>query len=719
MRLLLVALTALLLFGSSAVTPVAPSASAQEGAKARLDVTNITPSVVDGQGEVTVTGTLTNTSDYELSGVEGRIERGAVVESEAAAREAVQGQSARATQPEFAPITDHLAPGERTPVEFRVPLSGAPNSLQISQPGSYPLVFNINATPSYGNRERVAEASTVLPVVSAPGSEARKPQRPLSTSVLLPIVDYPSLVDTEGGTPVLADDHLEKSLTQGGRLAELVQAVGDELGQGAPLADSACFAVDPDLLITVEAMRDSYRVRQPDGGTRAGTASDAAKAWLEKLREVTSGRCVTVLPIADVDVVALGRADLPDLISGSLDARSRVRQVLGVEPRSDLFWPIDGAMDEPAATTLSNLGIDTILTRPNALGDQPNPLQPSRLNTKGSPTAMPIDPLVSDALDPVNERGTAGALAPADNGLLSVQDALGSLAFRATLGRTPESVSVIAPPRRWNLRGDELRALLSGMETLRKAGYLNPTQIRPTPDPAAPQVDLAYPMSSATNEITQPLLDELAKQNFKVGDLYRSSSKDPAANVDRAAVTTPLRNGLLRGASSAWRGDPARAWEWLDEGTTRIEDVLSSIQVDIPKTPVTLSGSNSFIPVKVSNGLPLTVRVVLRTPPTAGIKIRDLGVLSVPQGARSFLPQAEAQRAGRFTVDITATTEAGTKLGSSKRLQVESSNYGPLAIILTAAAAGMLVIMSTARIIRRIRRGTRPPKAAGGGEGTN
>lgn len=715
MRFSLAVLTAVLTFSvlPIGISPFPPSASAQDGVQTHLEVNKITPSLVTGQGEVTVIGILTNDSDYEINNVEARIERGAAVQSDSGARAAMEGQSPRVTQPNFRTLTDTLSPGEQLPFEIRAPLSGAPDSLSITEPGSYPLVVNVNGTPSYGGRARIAEADFLLPVVSTEESPPSPPQQPLPTRMLIPIVGYPRVEGTEGSKPILSDNQLGDSLSSGGRLSELVEASRDGIHPNSPLATSVCFAIDPDLLSAVDAMQHGYRVRQPGGGTSEGSSAKAAGDWLGKLKEITAGRCVISLPFADADVVALGKADLPDLIKGSLDGSRFIKAILGVEPRKDVFWPIDGAMDEPAASTLSDRGIKTMLMRPNSLDGEDNPLRPTRLSTKGSPVAMPIDPLLTRALNPP-EDAPRSAMSPSTNGALSSQNTLGALAYRATTRAAQDRISVLAPPRRWNLRGDDLRALLSGMHAMYDAGYLMPAG-RPS-EAGGEQVDLSYPRSAAREEIRGPVLDKLAQENFKVGDLYRSARKDPVADIAPAAVTTPLRDGLLRGASSAWRGNPVASRDWVSKGADLVASVLSAVQIHIPPAgAVTLSAKDSPIPVKVSNDLPITVRVLLHTPRSSGIKIKPLGVLSVPQGSRSFFPPGQVERAGRFTVDITATTEGGTKLGTPKRLQVESSNYGGLIPGLTAAAGALLVVLSAIRIFRRVRGRLRP--AAGPSSG--
>ncbi|GAA2822018.1 DUF6049 family protein [Saccharopolyspora taberi] len=709
MRFLLAAVVAVLMLGAIALPP---AASAQPAAQQTLlEVSKITPAVVEGgaPGEVTVTGTLTNTGDRRIDDVEARIQRGNPVSTESAAQQAIRETPSTVTDPNFTPIIDSLAPGQRLPFELRVPFNG-PNSLQISSPGVYPLLVNINGKPGSGGRARIAEEHFLLPVLATPGAAPVRPPKPTPSTLVIPVVDYPRM--TRGGgpgsRPVLIDDLLSASLAPGGRLYELVQAVEDGAGPGSPLGSALCFAVDPDLLATVEAMQGGYDVQQPNGGAVEGIGSGAARLWLGKLRSAVSGRCVIPLPYSDADVVALGRAGLPDLIKGSLEGSSLlIADLLGVEPRKDVLWPIEGALDQPAAGQLAGTGITTTLLRPEALGG------PAPAKVRGSNlTALTVDPLAASALDPLRDtpRETT-EMSPPVGGSARTQDALGALAFRAS--NAPAGHSVITPPRRWNVRGDDVRGLLSGMQQLTAAGFLQPTALSEAGGAALPEADLSYPVESAAREIPRRVLDELARENFKVGDLFLSSDVERSVNIAPAEVTNPLRDALLRGASSAWRGNPEAARFWVGNGARTLSGQLSRVRLEEGNTKIALSEAQAHIPLTVSNELPIQVSIAFRIPHTPGIITRDLGVLRIPaQGRRTFYVPTEVQRSGTFSVDVHVTTPAGTELGPPQRMRFDAGTYGPVTMVITIVAAALLIVLSSLRILRRLRNRIRRNRAA-------
>ncbi|TDD83755.1 glycoprotein [Saccharopolyspora karakumensis] len=696
MRFLLAALCALLMVAMLPVTP----ATAQSGSSADFDVTKVTPSVV-GQGspgEVVVSGTLTNRSGRALTGVQARIERGTPPSGEPAVQRAMREGVSGITEPAFSPVTDRLEPGQSLPVQVRIPLTGS-NSLQLSQTGVYPLVVNIQA-----GRSSVAETQFLLPVTSLPGQPAMRPSQATPTTLVVPIVDTPRLEREAlpGGRAVLVDDQLSTSLAPGGRLYDLVQAISDSAPAGSSLGNALCFAIDPDLLITAKAMQGGYQVRQPNGALVEGIGRSAADLWLTKLRQATTGRCVIPLPYADADVVALGRAGLDDLVNGAMDGAQLLSAPdgLGVEPR-DVMWPIEGALAEhPVGDLPSTMLLDT-----RAVNVPAGSLTPVKLRGQNR-TAIPIDPLLASALDPNRDtKQEVTEPSPPSGGALTSQNALGALAFRATGGYVPNATSVLVPPRRWNMRADDLRGLLTGMSKLDADGLIRLTAL-PSPNPATlAEADLTYPVQAGGSEIPREAIDKLAAQNFKVGDLARSSESDRAQTVSPGRVTTPLRNGLLHGVSSAWRGNSGAAEDWVRRATGPINDMLGKVRIEeYPGTTNRLS-SDSPIPVTVVNDLPFTVGIRFKIPTVPGVEVQhDFGggLATVPaNGRRQFMLEASAQRAGRFMVDISVTADAGTPLGTTKRLPMESTEYGAMIPWLTGIAGAVLVLMSVRRIVKK------------------
>lgn len=699
MRFLLAALAAVMVF---AILPVS-QATAQTDSPARFDVTKITPNVVGPESprEVVVSGTLTNTGDEAITDLEGRIEAGNPATSEPQVERYMREGPPSSSGPGFTDLPGRVQPGQRLPIQVRVPL----DALQINQPGVYPLLVNING--SADGRQRIADEQFLLPVTGLPGTPPGPPAAPTPTSMIVPIVGQPRM-EREAlpqGRAVLVDDRLSTELAPGGRLYELVQGIIDGTPPGSSLGNSLCFAIDPDLVITAKAMQGGYQVRRPDGSLVEGIGRNAADLWLTKLREAVSGRCVIALPYADADLAALSRAGLPDLVRGALDGADLLaaKDGLNTEPR-DVLWPIEGALSGPVSEDLPK----TALLDTRAVGIPPGSLSPVRLRGTNM-TAVPIDPLLSTALDPNRDTAqevTATSPAPGQ-GTVTAQDALGALTFRATQGFIANSTSVMVPPRRWQMTADDLTAMLSGMQKLADAKVIDPSPL-PEPDPAGlPEANLTYPVQASSSEIPRDVIDKMAVQNYKVGDLARSSSAEFANPVPPGRVTTPLRNGLLHAVSSAWRDNPGAAADWVRRATKPIEDVLGMVRIEEFPGRTTRTESDSPIPVTVVNDLPFTVGIEFHIPPVPGVTVHhDFGgqLATVPaNGRRQFMLQADARRSGQFFLDVRLTAEGGTQLGTPKRLLMESTNYGAMIPWLTGIAGAVLVLMSVRRIVKKAR----------------
>jgi hypothetical protein len=77
-----------------------------------------------------------------------------------------------------------------------------------------------------------------------------------------------------------------------------------------------------------------------------------------------------------------------------------------------------------------------------------------------------------------------------------------------------------------------------------------------------------------------------------------------------------------------------------------------------------------------------------------------------------FIP-AKFARTGRFSLIETLTTQSGnTALGAPARLELVSTSYGTIILVVSGVAFGALVLLSARRIYRRARSNKQEPLAA-------
>ncbi len=326
-----------------------------------MRIDRITPEVVTTTSEpiVTVSGSILNVGDRPVRDVMVRLEHAAAVTSSAGLRTNLTGNVDQ-YEPvaDFITVAPELLRGQDVPFTLAYPLRSAElSSLHIAEPGVYPVMVNVNGTPDYGAPARLDDARFLLPVLGVPPEPAADSaadtltsvvppdtSKPVRLTMLWPLADRPRLAaGAPGGTtPVrLIDDDLATSLAPGGRLDILLSAVdfatSPQVDPGGEVRNAMCLAVDPDLLVTVNAMTGGYVVNDaPDAGpgtpTHPGAGQDAAVGWLNRLKALAQRMCVAPTTYSQADLDALQRVGDPGLSAiATRGAADIVDQILGVD----------------------------------------------------------------------------------------------------------------------------------------------------------------------------------------------------------------------------------------------------------------------------------------------------------------------------------------------------------------------------------------------------
>ncbi|WP_280501841.1 DUF6049 family protein, partial [Nocardia farcinica] len=369
--------------GTTAVPAAAqPSGSSTTTPRfVKLAVDSVTPSTVTPASEpvLTVAGTVTNIGDRPVQDVSVRLQRAAAVSEPSQLRSTLQlDQVNFDLVGPFEDVVEELSPGQRRQFTVSIPLySDVAASLQIIEPGVYPVLVNVNGTPAYGGQARLDDARFLLPVLGVPqfpDTHIPPSPAPVATTMIWPLADRPRMVGGITGGPdstvVLTDDELAGSLATGGRLDQLLGTLETVVGTGRSrdeaLASSVCLAIDPDLLLTAQAMTSGYRVlaspSDPDGATRQGSGGEQAAAWLERLRALAPTLCTVALPFAQVDPAALAAVGDPALTTRALaEPAEIVDAVLGVRSVRGVALPDAGELDHAGASLLRAQGYGTAL----------------------------------------------------------------------------------------------------------------------------------------------------------------------------------------------------------------------------------------------------------------------------------------------------------------------------------------------------------------------
>ncbi|MBJ8346458.1 DUF6049 family protein [Antrihabitans sp. YC2-6] len=743
----------------------APSSDAPEFLDLTIDA--VTPSSVTTTSDptVTVTATVTNVGDRPVTDVSVRMQRAPAVATAAELRTSLTlDQHNFDVVGEFVTVSERLPAGEHQRFSLEMPMRAAvaaPDKpdLEITAPGVYPMLLNVNGAPEFGDDARLDDARFLLPVLGLPADptapdpaspEARpippSTANPVATTLLWPLADRPRLVAGRPGSldesVILVDDDLATSLAKGGRLDSLVSAlefaVEPDVDREKELADSTCIAIDPDLLVTVSNMTRGYLVRDDandaNSDTHEGTGATAAAEWLERVRGLASEMCTIALPFAQVDLPAVRAVDNKDLSTSAVVAPSDVvDNLLSTTSMRGVTWPDSGSIDDDTGAFLHDLGTDTLLLARNAV-DAAEPVPDLvRINSTAPTEPKPGDQgdeLLHAATFDVQAATALAAVGPApqtpsftpsksryelldDSPTARLQDALGAITWPAISppNDRPRSM-LLAPPQEFGANRDEAGAILSEVSTLLRSGLAVPRKLadliaRP-PDPQP--VDLVYTQQAVDDAIPDDLRDAARTQAPRVGALLSSLVEDPQTPLTPRLFGAPLREDLLRAMSLAGRRDDTKsaaeeaARERISESVSAVDAMFDAVTIISPGGGYTLASEQSPLVLVARNDLPIGINVRLRIDAPPVMKITDIGEQQLPaRGSRALRVPAEVSDTRNLFVDVALTTPSGHELGEPTTVSVRSNAYGQALAIITGCAGGLLLLLAGRRLLHRFR----------------
>lgn len=717
-------LWALLVLCSTAALP--PSGASAQTAAARVWplevlVTELTPRApLDPQQRLRIAGTVINRGedtvrDLSLTLAVGRVlrSRGELARADEARRATRPGRSAPVvTAPD-------LGPGASAAFTLDVPVG----QLRLSQLGVYPVSVQARGRAgATGSRTLLGQASTFVPwFPDGPPQQTR-------LAWLWPLVDRPRITPDN----LLVDDGLEAELASGrqdsGRLGRLLAAA-----RAAPQTP-VTYAVDPDLLVTVDGMTRPYAVRE-GGERREQPASAVAARWLAELRaalaDPTTG--LLALPYADPDVAALTRpgSDLADDVEQLRRLGQRVAQELTGRPAIErVAWPPAGRLS-PAALDASLGGASAVVLDDDALA--PPPVTSGRTPSTGvglaSPSAGPVTGLV---VEPVLSRLLQAG--PDDAGWqgarLAEQRFLAETAMIAA-ERPGESRTLLVAPDR---RGDVVPQVASGalLDTGRLP-WLCPVTVAdvaagratcptlPPAEAAVPPATLSTPPPGPSPLEQRGALEPAAPDDASLSDEYLARVAEVHALAEQftdevllpgtdAATATKARLLRARGRteSSAWRDASRAGRQMLDLLAGEVRHMRGLVTLSTSGR-VALSSSTGIITVNVSNALdqPVTVGVGLNDPIEARLTSTSTGTREVPGSLAVQVPiEVETRTSGQFVVRATLLDRRGRPFGEPAELVVRSTGYSRAALAVTGLGAAVLLVTVGVRIARRALRRT-------------
>ncbi|HEX2297340.1 MAG TPA: hypothetical protein VHH34_02285, partial [Pseudonocardiaceae bacterium] len=200
--------------GGAGVAAAHAGRAAQPQTLARIELTDMSPRIVTTASEpiLRVSGRVINIGDRSITKLGVRLQRDEPVRTDQAVATAIRGVPEAPQVTRFRPVQGDLAPGQSSPFQLDVPLRGGTDleSLQINQPGVYPLLVNLNGKPDYGGTARLASVPLLLPVLGVPpanpaqppGAVLSPPPKPTPITVVWPLAADPARLPTGPGEPI-------------------------------------------------------------------------------------------------------------------------------------------------------------------------------------------------------------------------------------------------------------------------------------------------------------------------------------------------------------------------------------------------------------------------------------------------------------------------------------------------------------------------------------
>ena len=561
--------------------------------------------------------------------------------------------------------------------------------------------------------------------------------RPTRITMLWPLADRPRLAaGVPGGTtPVrLVDDDLAASLNAGGRLDTLLSAIdfatSPEVDPGGQVRSATCLVVDPDLLITVNAMTAGYVVNDmPDGGltspTHPGTGQGAAVKWINRLRTLAQRMCVASSVYAQADLGALQRVGDHELDAvATRDGGDIIDQILGARSVRGATLVGDGPLTGDAVRLLEAQGPTVAITAPEFTAQDPSDGVPPPLDLKprrftpGVVTA-PVDPMVGAALAGAGRAPTAPSyLDPAldvslrhDSPVARLQDAIASVLWRGLQPDADPRTQLLVPPLVWDLTPDEATAMLSTLATSIHSGLTVPRPLTAVIAESAASTPLdsqplpADALGNSRARFDDSVTEDVAAVSDRLQGLTAALTVDPRTGLTGTQYTAPLREDMLRALSQSVPPDARNgmAGQRVRTVGTSVDDMFRAVTIVNPGGSYTLATERSPLPLALRNDLPVPIRVRLAVDAPPGMTVTDMGEIELPPGFLPLRVPIEVHFTQRVAVDVALRTADGVPLGEPVRLSVHSNAYGKVLFFITLSAGVVLVLLAGRRLWHRFR----------------
>ncbi|MEV8114457.1 DUF6049 family protein [Streptomyces xiamenensis] len=671
---------------------------------ASISLTEITPDVPAQGDTLTLRGTITNEGDSAITGSRLAPRTGTLLDSreglsEALARTGFDSALDGRLVNEHGQDIGTIAPGMSATFDLQLPVA----DLDLGANGVYQLAVTLTGQTEAESWDQILGVGrSLLPWQEGSGDAGSSTR----LTVLWPLISSTHLTAEtdadEEQTPAFRDNSLLTDISPGGRLHEMVT-----LGADLPVT----WVIDADLLASVDAMTEDYRIHTP-GGLQPGAGQEAARSWLAALDEAVRDQDVIALPFGDPDLASLAHRgkDVPGAL-GQLRTATEVsaltvETVLGVQPSTDFAWPVEGAIDPDIVSVATSAGAHHIISRSDSLrpGDSLGYTETAARPIGGGTTALVADSTLSRLFE-------ADMSLPA-NAITARQQLLGQAQTIAQQDPGRDRSLLLAPQR--TPTADQARAMAGAITALTAhpewitfTGLAEAADAQPDPG-ANRQVpgSGAYPERLRDQELPTSAFQEMRETQRTLDDFQVILTRP-------GRVTTPFGNAIRREMSVSWRGHATEAAQYRATVQSDLTGLTERVHL-IQKTKITLSGRSATIPISVQNNLVQGVQNLelrLTSSRKIGLDVGDAQQVTVNGGHSASVKFSTTARANGLTyLEAQLYTADGKPYGTPMRFQAQVTSITS-AVLMVIAGGLLLVVLAGVRMYTKRKRAARPADA--------
>ena len=661
------ALLAVAVSGLCLLLMPSPAAATEPVASVAITLTSLEPELPTRDGEITITGRVTNITKQRLYRLEALFWRnqapiiGRVGLEQALTSESNDPLGARYTgafQDLFTAAKPFLAPNASADFRLKVKIS----DLELSPTnGVYLMGVHILQR---GNNVAIGRARTFVPVLAA------KPRSSLTMTSLVVLNTRPSLL-RKG---VLSDDHLAAEVGQNGRLTAMLTAAE---------TPTTSFAVDPALIEELQTMAGGYQVLDSEGTTSAGTGQADATRWLEGFQKLQSSHDGYRLLYGSPDIAALVDDGQESVLDAAANANKLVESTRSLPL---LVLPAGGTADAATAKAAAALQPDAILLADTS-AKGPAPLL-------AGPDQVPIVRFTKAA------QGGGPGPDPRDTAIHVRQRMLAESWVEATAARDglPHGqVRLISTAAQAANGAPELKAPWLKQRTLSE--LLKTT-------PASWSQKFRYSSGARAAQLTAGQLSSLRKFDWS-NDTYADLLVDPTnARAEGSAA-------VARAASAKWRKRDKAYRAFLGPQQAALDDILlDKVQIRSSARVQTVARQGVEFPITIRNTLEadparpdaraVKVKLVFNSENRQRLTIKTINAPQI-RAQDSFTGNAEVTAKANGVVPVSAQliTESGRPVGRPFHIEVQVTQNGTMGWAI-AIAAGIVLVGSTFLRIRQV-----------------